>query len=117
MKWPIGAGGKGNAGVAQVIQQTPGAIGYLEQNYADKNKIQYGAVENTSGQVREGLPADCFGRRRRRGRRIEGARPRGQHLEPEGRRGYPIASFTYLIVYKDLKNLKSKEQAEALVSS
>ena len=49
VKWPLGQGGKGTAGVAQVIQQTNGSIGYVEQNYADKNNILYGTVQNKNG--------------------------------------------------------------------
>src|SRR3569833_909658 len=49
VKWPGGMAGKGNPGVAALIQQTPGAIGYVELAYADKNKIPYAAVQNSSG--------------------------------------------------------------------
>jgi phosphate transport system substrate-binding protein len=47
--WPVGLGGKGNEGVAGVIRQMPGSIGYIELIYAQQNKIPYGAVKNSSG--------------------------------------------------------------------
>src|SRR6185295_9521594 len=46
VKWPVGQGGKGNEGVSAVVQQTAGAIGYIEQNYANANKIKFGSVQN-----------------------------------------------------------------------
>src|SRR5579872_2466140 len=49
VKWPIGMGGKGNEGVAGLIRQLPGSIGYVELIYAIQNKIPYGTVRNSSG--------------------------------------------------------------------
>src|SRR5205814_461944 len=42
VNWPVGVGGKGNEGVAGLVKQTPGAIGYVELIYALQNKIPYG---------------------------------------------------------------------------
>src|SRR5262249_18693179 len=47
--WPVGIGGKGNAGVAALIQQTPGAIGYLESGYAKVLELPTAAVQNRAG--------------------------------------------------------------------
>ena len=49
VKWPVGVGGKGNEGVAGLVTQTPGAIGYVELIYAIQNKIPYGSVKNHDG--------------------------------------------------------------------
>ena len=49
VKWPVGLGGKGNEGVAGVIRQMQGAIGYVELIYAVQNKIPYGSVKNAAG--------------------------------------------------------------------
>ena len=49
MKWPVGVGGKGNEGVAGLVSQTPGALGYVELIYALQNKIAYGSVQNAAG--------------------------------------------------------------------
>ncbi len=43
VNWPVGVGGKGNEGVAGLVKQTPGAIGYVELIYALQNRIAYGA--------------------------------------------------------------------------
>ena len=50
MNWPVGVGGKGNEGVAGLVTQTPGSIGYVELIYALQNKISYGAVQNAAGE-------------------------------------------------------------------
>ncbi len=116
VKWPVGSGGKGNAGVAQVVQGTKGAIGYLEQNYADKNKIQYGAIQNKAGKFVKASPQRVAAAGEGAVDSMEGDLLASNIWNQPGDDAYPIASFTYLIVYKDLNNLKTKEQAEALVA-
>jgi phosphate transport system substrate-binding protein len=49
VKWPTGVGGKGNDGVAAVVKQTQGAIGYVELAYAVQNKMTMADVKNKSG--------------------------------------------------------------------
>ena len=49
LKWPVGIGGKGNEGVAGMVTQTPGSLGYVELIYALQNNISYGAVQNAAG--------------------------------------------------------------------
>src|SRR6476646_7438310 len=49
INWPAGLGGKGNEGVAGLIKQTPGAIGYIELAYAIQNKMAFAALQNKSG--------------------------------------------------------------------
>ena len=50
VNWPTGVGGKGNEGVAGLVRQTPGSIGYVELIYALQSKIKYGAVQNAAGE-------------------------------------------------------------------
>lgn len=49
VNWPAGLGAKGNEGVAGMIRQTAGAIGYIELIYAEQNNISFGSVQNSSG--------------------------------------------------------------------
>ena len=49
VKWPVGLGGKGNEGVAGMVRQMQGAIGYIELIYAVQNNIAYGSVKNAAG--------------------------------------------------------------------
>ena len=49
VNWPVGLGGKGSEGVTGVVKQTPGAIGYVELNYATQNQLPVAVVENKAG--------------------------------------------------------------------
>ena len=49
VNWPVGLGGQGNPGVANIVKQTPGALGYVELIYAIQNNIGYGLVRNSAG--------------------------------------------------------------------
>ena len=115
VKWPLGQGGKGNDGISQVVQQTNGAIGYLEQNYADKQGIQYGSVQNKAGKFVKATPQAVSLAGEGAVAKMTGQVVRANIWDQAGEEAYPISSFTYLIVYKDLKNVKSREQAPALV--
>ena len=98
VKWPAGLGGKGNEGVTGLVQSTPGAIGYLELAYARQNKLPTCALRNADGAFVqpsvESTSAAAAG----------AAIPddfRTSITNARGRSAYPIASFTYLLVYKD----------------
>jgi phosphate transport system substrate-binding protein len=94
--WPVGVGGKGNEGVAGLVRQLPGAVGYVELIYALQNKISYGEVKNAAGNwerasiegVTEAaasikqMPADY----------------RISITNAPGANAYPISSFTYLLI-------------------
>ena len=106
--WPVGVGGKGNEGVAGLVRQLPGAIGYVELIYALQNKISFGAMKNPAGNwvkasiggVTEAaasmkqMPADF----------------RVSITNAPGANSYPISSFTWLLV-----PLKSSDPAKAKV--
>jgi phosphate transport system substrate-binding protein len=49
VNWPVGVGGKGNDGVAAMVRQTPGAIGYVEYAYAKQNHMTYALMQNRQG--------------------------------------------------------------------
>jgi len=51
IKWPVGTGAKGTDGVASLIKQTEGTIGYVEQIYAVDNKLPFASVINASGKA------------------------------------------------------------------
>src|SRR4051794_36460376 len=96
VKWPIGMGGKGNEGVAGLIRQLSGSIGYVELIYAVQNKIPYGTVRNVSGAFVKAsldsvtaaaasapkMPADF----------------RVSITNAPGKEAYPISSFTWLLI-------------------
>ena len=115
VKWPIGQGGKGNEGVAAAIQGTKGAIGYIEQNYANANNIAYGAVKNASGQFVKASAQSVSAAGDGAAAGMAGNILAAEIWNQPGDEAYPIAAFTYIVVYKDLNNLKSKAEAQALV--
>ena len=49
VNWKVGAGGKGNEGVAQMVRQLPGALGYVEFAYVKQTKMNWVNVQNSSG--------------------------------------------------------------------
>ncbi len=98
VKWPTGLGGKGNEGVAGVVKQSEGSIGYVELAYATQNKLQQASLKNRSGAFVQcstesvsaagagvELPADF----------------RVSIADAAGAAAYPISSYTYLLVHAD----------------
>ncbi|MCL4531952.1 MAG: phosphate ABC transporter substrate-binding protein PstS [Actinobacteria bacterium] len=100
VNWPVGIGAKGSEGVAGQVRQITGAIGYVELAYAIQNKMPYGLVKNQAGQFVEptldstvaaaaadasNMPADM----------------RVSIVNAPGATSYPIAGYTYILVYKE----------------
>ncbi len=111
VSWPVGLGGKGNEGVSGLVKQTPGSIGYVELAYAVKNNLPYAALKNKAGIFVEAslesvtaaaavaaksMPADL----------------RVSITDADGKGSYPISGFTWLLVYR---HMKDKQKGEALV--
>ena len=115
VQWPVGQGGKGNEGVTAVVQQTAGSIGYVEQSYADNNDLPYGLVENTDGKFVKASPETVSQAGAGAVSGMNGEILAADIWNQPGDQAYPISSFTYLIVYKDLNNLPSKQAAQTLV--
>jgi len=111
VNWPTGVGGKGNDGVAGLVQQTPGSIGYVELIYALQNKIAYGAVQNAAGEF---LKASVAGVTAAAAGAVANmpADFRVSITNAPGKGAYPISSFTWLLLYE---NPKDKAQAKAMV--
>ncbi len=98
VKWPVGLGGKGNAGVAANIKQAAYTIGYVEQAYAVQANLQTGVVKNKAGKFVASsaetvsaaaagvtLPADL----------------RVKIVNADGDNAYPISGFTWILVYEN----------------
>jgi phosphate transport system substrate-binding protein len=99
VQWPTGTGAKGNAGVAGAVQQTAGAVGYVEQAYALQHNFTYAAVKNKAGQFVSPT--------------LESASAAAADVKvpanlaikisnPGGSASYPITSQTFIVVNKDL---------------
>lgn len=108
IKWPTGLGGKGNEGVAAAVKNTPGTIGYVELTYANSVGRPVADIKNKSGAfvtasmktVSEAAAASL---------KTMPADFRVSITDAEGKNAYPISSFTYLLVYSEGANAKSKE--------
>ena len=101
VKWPVGLGGKGNEGVAGMIRQFKGAIGYIELIYAMQNNIPYGSVKNSSGTfVKASLDSTTAAAA---GVKMP-ADYRVSITNPPGKNAYPIASFTWLLIPQPFKD-------------
>jgi len=99
LNWPTGLGGKGNPGVAGLVQQTPGSIGYVELIYALQNKMPYGVVKNKKGNfVTPSIPSTS--------KAADTNLPDDMKVsltDTDAPEGYPISGFTWILVYKDQK--------------
>lgn len=97
VNWPVGLGGKGNEGVAGIIKQTPGALGYVELSYAIKNNLAYAFIQNKSGSFIE--PSIASTSKAAEGVQIP-SDFRVSLVNGSNPEAYPIAGFTWLLVYK-----------------
>jgi phosphate transport system substrate-binding protein len=99
LNWPVGLGGKGNPGVAGLVKQIPGSLGYVELIYALQNKMSYADIKNKKGSwikptiastslaANIALPDDM----------------RVSLTDTEAAEGYPIGGFTWVLVFKEQK--------------
>ncbi len=105
VNWPVGIGSKGNEGVTGQVKGVEGTIGYVELAYAQTNKLSMAALRNGAGEFQvpavagvtaaaaalvKSLPADF----------------RTSLVDAPGKGVYPIASYSYLLVYQDQRDLK-----------
>ncbi len=94
--WPAGIGGKGNAGVAGLIRNTPGAIGYVNQSYI-KGEIKAAALQNLSGEFLK--PSRNSGSKALNGIQLD-ENLAGQNPNPSAQGAYPIATLTWILAYE-----------------
>ncbi len=94
--WPAGVGGKGNAGVAGVIRNTPGAIGYVNQSYI-KGEIKAAALQNLSGEYLK--PSTESGAKALNGITLD-ENLAGKNPNPKAKGAYPIATLTWILAYE-----------------
>ncbi len=116
LNWPVGLGGKGNEGVAGIVTQNPYTIGYMELAYAKINNITYAKVKNQAGNFIEPTIESTKAAAASAVPKL----PKGDQswskvsiVNAPGSDSYPIASFTYLLVYKSQDDqTKGKALAE-----
>lgn len=113
VNWPVGLAGKGNAGVAGLIKQVPGSIGYVGSVYAIQNKMAVVSLKNKSGRYIEPSLASI----------TEASNTtipddtRVSLTNTESKNGYPISGLTWVLVYKDQSyNNRTISQAQETVN-
>ena len=97
--WPTGTGAKGNAGVAGAVEQTTGAVGYVEQAYALQHNFTYASVKNKAGN----FVAPTLASTSAAAEGIEVPANLGFKIKnPSSPQAYPITSQTFVVLYKDM---------------
>lgn len=112
VQWPTGVGAKGNEGITAQIQQTPGAIGYVEYGYAKNNNLKMASLENKKGKFL--APSDQSA-----AKTLEAVQLpedlRAFITDPEGEDAYPIATLTWMIVHKKYPDADKAKAVEAMI--
>jgi len=111
VNWPVGLGGKGNEGVAGLVKQTPGSLGYVELIYASHNQISYGAVKNLEGEFVKASVETVTAAASSAASKMP-ADFRVSITNAPGKGVYPVSSFTWLLLYE---NPKDKERSRVMV--
>ncbi|MFY9726571.1 MAG: phosphate ABC transporter substrate-binding protein PstS [Bryobacteraceae bacterium] len=108
VKWPVGTGQKGNEGVAGMVKQTPGAVGYVELIYAVQTHLNYGLMRNSAGVflkadfnsvtaaaagAAKNMPSDF----------------RVSITNAPGKTAYPISSFTWMLIPSSIPDSAKKK--------
>ena len=120
VNWPNAIGASGNPGVTQTVRTTPHSIGYIELAYAIQNQVPFAQLKNHDGNfVTPSLETTSAAAA------ASSTLPSGDGdwsqvniLDAPGANSYPIASFSYILIYKELYNGQTKMNrtaAEALV--
>jgi len=99
VEWPAGIGGKGNDGVAAFVEQTAGAIGYVEYAYATQSKLAFTQLQNHDGAfvapTAEAFAAAAGG--------ADWAKAPGNYLvliDQPGAAAWPITGATFILLHK-----------------
>jgi phosphate transport system substrate-binding protein len=111
VNWPTGVGAKGNPGVAGLVKQLPGSLGYVELIYALQNNITFASVVNRKGTAMKPSLASTAAA-------ANTALPDDMRVmitDTDAADGYPIAGFTWIVLYKELNyGNRSQEKAQAI---
>ena len=108
VNWPVGLGAKGNEGVAGLVKQNPGTVGYVELIYVLQNKMEYAQVQNQKGVFV--LPSLVSTKAAGNVKLPEDAKINLSNTDAKD--GYPIAGLTWIIIYKE-QNYGGRSAARA----
>ena len=116
VQWPVGIGAPGNEGVANAIKGTPNTIGYIELSYALTTNTPFAFIQNKEGAFVEATLAST----KAAVQSFVASLPNGDGVwtnvslvNAPGADSYPIASFSYLLLYKEMSTDPNLDQAKA----
>ena len=112
LKWPTGLGGKGNEGVAALVKQTPGAIGYIELVYALTNKLAVADVKNPSGNFVTPSPKTVSNAAAGVVQDMIKNDFKMSITNAKGKQAYPISTFTWILLYEEMPQQQGKNMKE-----
>ena len=101
VKWPTGVGASGNDGVATGVKQTDGAVGYAELQYAVQANLASAKIKNADGQYVAGSTDGVTAAAEAAAATFPADFRQAPIINGKGATAYPIASYTYLLVYQD----------------
>jgi phosphate transport system substrate-binding protein len=110
VNWPVGLGGKGNEGVAGILNNTPGSIGYVNQAFV-KGKLKSAALQNRSGAF---VKPDLRGGQAALANIKLDSRLAGEDPNPSGAASYPISTLTWILAYQKGNGAKTPQIKKAL---
>ena len=100
VKWPVGMGAKGNEGVAGIVKQGPGTIGYVELAYAKQSSLASAELRNAAGQFVSASTAGVTAAAADAAAKMK-QDMRVSLVNSPAAEAYPIAGFTYLLLYQE----------------
>ena len=113
VNFPVGVAGKGNTGVAALIKETPGAIGYVEYGYAVQTGMPMATLENKAGNyIKPSLEA---GKAALASVELPANR-RAWIPDPPAANAYPIVSYTWLLCYKKYDDQKVLDALKSIIT-
>jgi phosphate transport system substrate-binding protein len=112
--WPTGVSGRGNSGVAALVKQKPGAIGYVEYGYAKENNLNFAHLQNKSGAFVAATVAS--GTVTLNSTQFPTDSLRAWPSDPDDKDAYPIATFSWLLLYKKYDSKKVSDALKKFVT-
>jgi phosphate transport system substrate-binding protein len=110
VQWPTGIGAKGNDGVAATVKQTAGSIGYVELQYATQAGLASASLKNADGNFVQGSTEGVTAAAEAAAADFPADFRQDPIINGAGADTYPIAAYTYLLIYVDQKD-QAKGQA------
>ncbi len=112
VKWPVGLGDKGSEGVSGQVKQLPGAIGYVEQAYADQNKLPVAELKNAAGEFISPSP-DAVSKAMATATIPDDFR--FSMVNAPGSGAYPIAGASWVLIYQQQSNADTGKKLVAFL--